>query len=101
MSSTEFYESLTQIELEQIIKSFKSEKKILKKDIKKSEIIKKIKEKLNTIFHFVICVDRKKFGEVRKEYPSLVRDSFVVVRDQWSDGTVVDVVSESLAINKD
>ena len=92
---------MTQIELEQIIKSFNSEKKILKKDIKKSEIIKKIKEKLNTLFHFVVCVDRKKLREINKDYPSLVRDSFVVLKDQWRDDTVVDVVSESLAINKE
>jgi hypothetical protein len=73
----------------------------LKKDIKKSEIIKKIKEKLNTLFHFVVCVDRKKLREINKDYPSLVRDSFVVLKDQWRDDTVVDVVSESLAINQE
>ncbi len=73
----------------------------MKKDIKKSEIIKKIKEKLNTLFHFVVCVDRKKLREINKDYPSLVRDSFVVLKDQWRDDTVVDVVSESLAINQE
>ena len=66
----------------------------MKKDIKKSEIIKKIKEKLNSIFHFVLCVDRKKFTQITQEYPNMVRDSFVTVKDMWNDGTIVEVVSE-------
>ena len=70
-------------------------------DIKKSEIIKKIKEKLNSIFHFVVCVDRKKFREINRDYPNMVRDSFVVLRDQWSNNTVVEVVAEGLGIDKD
>jgi hypothetical protein len=41
--SPEFHECFGQILMEQIIKSFNSEKKFLKKNVKKSELIKKIR----------------------------------------------------------
>jgi hypothetical protein len=41
--SPEFHECFGQILMEQIIKNFNSEKKFLKKNVKKAELIKKIR----------------------------------------------------------
>lgn len=54
--SPEFHECFGQILMEQIIKSFNSEKKFLKKNVKKAELIKKIREKFNNIYHFCMCI---------------------------------------------
>lgn len=55
--------------MEQIIKSFNSEKKFLKKNVKKAELIKKIREKFNSIYHFCLCISQKEYLQLLQDYP--------------------------------
>jgi hypothetical protein len=68
--SPEFHECFGQILMEQIIKSFNAEKKFLKKNVKKAELIKKIREKFNLIYHFCLCVSSRSYHKLIEDYPN-------------------------------
>jgi hypothetical protein len=81
ISSIELYEYFTEDQVEQIFIKFSSEKKALKR----TEFIRKIREKINLLFHIVICMSGAEFDLVRTSFPMMVEKSQIVRINKWPD----------------
>ena len=57
--------------MEEIIKAFNAEKKFLKRNVKKIELINKIREKFDSIFHFVITTTPLQLSTFLTHFPNL------------------------------
>ena len=74
MCSPELHEFLNEDRIEEIFVKFSAEKK----NLKRNELTRKVREKINFLFHFVMPLDESTFREVSQNYPAIANRSFSV-----------------------
>ena len=87
MCSPELYEYFKEEQVDQIFIKFSSEKKTLKK----SEFIKKIRDKINLLFHFVISLSKKEYSVLKEYFPSIFKSSFYFSVNEWPEESFYNV----------
>lgn len=92
ISSPELFEFFTEQRIEQIFVKFSSEKKTLKR----SEFIRKVREKVHLLFHFVMAVDSEGLNFLRLNYPSLVKECYVLTLNRFPEECLYEIAARVL-----